>query len=242
MSAGKYHIVVQGDYLSKIAREAGFASFLTIWDASENKQLKELRKNPNVLFPGDRLFVPAKETKEESAATGKRHRFELQSEKLFLRIVLKDLKNQPLEGNDCTLSIETDSKILTSSSQGMLEREIIDPRAVAKGLLLDRGRAKDAAKVERQIPLRIGDLDPETTVSGQIARLNNLGYNAGEVPPHPLTPEEEKKLIKSLPFRSAVEEFQCDHLGMDSPAVIKQVVDGVCGEKTAKKLKEVHGC
>lgn len=242
MSAGIYYTVVQGDYLSKIARSFGFLSHLVLWDAPENQELKERRKNPNVLFPGDRLFIPEKETKEQTGATGQRHRFELQREKLLLRIALKDLKNHPLAGHDCTLSLDTDSNILSTNSEGILEREILDPRTVAKGLLLDRGNARDASRVERQIPLKIGNLDPETTVSGQIARLNNLGYNAGDVPEHPLTAEEEKTLIKSIQFRSAVEEFQCDFLGLDNPAVIKQVVDGICGPKTEKKLKEAHGC
>lgn len=233
MSAGIYYTVVQGDYLSKIARTFGFSSHLVLWDAPENKELKELRKNPNVLFPGDRLFIPKKEIKEQNGATGKRHRFELQSEKLFLRISLTDLKNHALAGNDCTLSLETDSKVLSTDSQGMLEREILDPRTAAQGLLLDRGSTRDALRVERQIPLKIGNLDPETKVSGQIARLNNLGYNAGDVPENALTADEEKTLIKSVQFRSAVEEFQCDfHLA----------VDGICGAKTAKKLKETHGC
>jgi peptidoglycan hydrolase-like protein with peptidoglycan-binding domain len=34
-------------------------------------------------------------------------------------------------------------------------------------------------------------------------------------------------------FKSAVEEFQCDH-GL--------AVDGKCGPKTQAKLEEIHGC
>ena len=34
------HIVVQGEYLSKIARAYGFTDFHKIWDAPENKDLK----------------------------------------------------------------------------------------------------------------------------------------------------------------------------------------------------------
>ena len=60
-----------------------------------------------------------------------------------------------------------------------------------------------------------------TEKSGQVGRLENLGYHAGSG-----TPEEERL------FRRAVEEFQCDH---------KLAVDGVCGPQTQAKLEEVHG-
>ncbi len=71
------------------------------------------------------------------------------------------------------------------------------------------------------IPLKIGHLDPVDVQTGQIARLNNLGYFAG-----PLDPLDEKLLL------SAIEEFQCDK-GLQ--------VDGKCGLKTQAKLVEVHG-
>src|SRR5262249_27218002 len=71
------------------------------------------------------------------------------------------------------------------------------------------------------IPVKIGDLDPEDTTSGQLARLNNLGYLPGDG----TDPDA---------FRSAVEEFQCDHPPLK--------VDGTCGKKTEEQLKMVHGC
>jgi N-acetylmuramoyl-L-alanine amidase len=76
------------------------------------------------------------------------------------------------------------------------------------------------------IPIKIGHLDPVDELSGQQARLNNLGYFAG---PFEEKSEEENKTM----FLSAVEEFQCDH---------SLVVDGKCGPNTQAKLKQVHGC
>src|SRR5437016_6321963 len=121
---GKTHIVVQGEFLSKIARAYGFASHLTIWDAPENKDLKEKRQNPNILFPGDKLFIPDKETKEESRPTERKHKFELQGEKLMLRIVLMGLKNKPLEGHECTLIAEGNRKDITTRTDGLLQEDI----------------------------------------------------------------------------------------------------------------------
>ena len=233
MSAGISYTVIQGDYLSKIARSHGFTNYRSIWNAPENKALKEKRKNPNILYPGDKLFIPDKEIREESRATEKKHKFELQGDKLMLRIQLLDFKNKPVEGHECTLIVEGNPKEFKTKSDGMLEEEISTDHGTGK--VQDRGKPdpKQPFNASLEIPLKIGHLDPADKVSGQIARLNNLGYNAGEIPEHTLTEAEEEKLLKSPQFLSAVEEFQCD-FGLK--------VDGICGKNTQEKLVKVHGC
>ncbi|MEJ7714115.1 MAG: peptidoglycan-binding domain-containing protein [Pyrinomonadaceae bacterium] len=71
-------------------------------------------------------------------------------------------------------------------------------------------------------PIKIGYLDPVEEVSGQLARLINLGYYRG--------PSERQGNAELL---SAIEEFQCEN---------NLTVDGKCGPKTQAKLKEIHGC
>jgi peptidoglycan hydrolase-like protein with peptidoglycan-binding domain len=60
-------------------------------------------------------------------------------------------------------------------------------------------------------------------LSGQLWRLNNLGYRAGG---------GEAPAANDPDFLSAVEEFQCDYA---------LTVDGVCGPATQAKLKDIHG-
>lgn len=230
---GKTHFVVQGEYLSKIARAYGFADFQTLWDAPENKDLKEKRKNPNILYPGDKLFIPDKEIREEARATEKKHRFELLGENLMLRIKLMDYSNKPVAGHQCTLIVENDARDFKTQSDGMLEEEISTDQG--SGKLLSRGKPDPELTFNAplEIPLKIGHIDPEDKVSGQIARLNNLGYSAGELPAHPLNDREAEDARQTPEFISAVEEFQCDH-GL--------TVDGNCGPKTQTKLKDAHGC
>jgi putative peptidoglycan binding protein len=84
----------------------------------------------------------------------------------------------------------------------------------------------NATWVELDLTLGIGELDPIDTISGQLQRLHNLGYEPGPV--SPATNDDERRRQ-----RSAIEEFQCDQsLG----------VDGVCGPVTQAKLLQVHGC
>ena len=219
---GSAHTVVQGEHLSSIARKYGLASYKTIWDHAQNAELKKQRQNPNVILPGDRLFIPDREEREESGGTEKRHRFQVKTEKLTLRLVLEDLYGKPIANASCELRVENDVFELTTSGQGKIEQDIkpTDERAFLT--------IKDPQTPvnEMQIPIMIGHLDPVEEVSGQKARLNNLGYFAG-----PLEGKSDEE--NQARFLSAIEEFQCDH-GL--------LVDGKCGPQTQAKLKQVHGC
>jgi hypothetical protein len=217
-----FHTVVQGEHLSGIAKKYGFSSYKTIWDHGQNAELKKERQNPNVIFPGDRLFIPDRGEQEVSKSTEVRHRFKLKTEKLKLRLVLEDMYEKPIASANVELRLENEELKLTTNRQGRIEQEIKPTEERAFLTIKDQQTPIN----EILIPIKIGHLDPVDEVSGQEARLNNLGYFAG---PFEGLSEEENKAM----FLSAVEEFQCDH-GL--------VVDGKCGPKTQAKLKQVHGC
>jgi Putative peptidoglycan binding domain len=214
----EFHTVAQGEYLSMIAAEYGFRDYTIIWDHPNNAQLKDLRKNPNVLFPGDSLFIPDKEEKQEQGATSKRHTFQVKQEKLKLRLVLEDIYEKPIANAACVLFVEEERFQVTTDGSGKIEQEI--PLNAQKGLLII---TSDQTPFEHDfLPLKIGHLDPVDTVSGQRTRLNNLGYFAGD-----------SDDPKDPAFLSAAEEFQCDY---------SLSVDGDVGPQTQARLKQVHGC
>lgn len=211
------HVVKQGDYLSKLAKQYGFADWKTIWNNPENAELKKKRENPNILYPGDKLIIPEKGEKQDSASAGQTHKYKKKGKPLKLRLVLKDINFKPLANKKCTLHVDGLQFEITSQANGLVEHEIPHDAHQARLLVED-----DRAPVTLEVPIQIGHLNPIDTVSGQKARLNNLGYFAGAL-------DEEDEAL----FKSAVEEFQCDqHL----------TVDGKCGPKTQGKLKEVYGC
>jgi len=212
-----YYTVQQGDHLSKIAKDNGFTDYTVIWDHPNNSDLKKLRQNPNILLPGDEVFIPDMEQKQESGTTDKKHTFTVDKKTLKLRLTLQDMYEKPVAGAQCALLIDGQVFQLTTDSNGKLEQEI--PLDAKEGTLTIRGDQTPFAN--DVIPIKIGHLDPIDETSGQVARLNNLGYSAGK-----LDGSDEDA------FQSAVEEFQCDN-GL--------TVDGICGSHTQSKLRQVHG-
>lgn len=214
------HVVRQGEHLSRIAKDHGFEDYLTIWNHPSNAALKARRHNPNVLFEGDTVVIPDRELREEARPTEQKHRFEARRTRLMLRLKLEDAIFKPLANAKCELTIKGQTIKLVTDRDGKLEQEI--PADAEEASLVVKNSL--TAFNEIQIPILIGHLNPIDTVSGQRTRLNNLGYFSG-----PLDQDDEAL------FRSAVEEFQCDHMGAGA-------VDGKCGPKTQAKLKSVHGC
>jgi hypothetical protein len=213
------YIVQQGDYLSKIAKDYGFSDYRTIWHHPNNAGLKSKRKNPNVLFPGDHLFIPDRELREESRPTDKRHRFKMKGPGLRLRLVLEDMYEKPIANAQCILAIENDFRKVITDAKGKID-EPLPPGVTSARLIIQDSNQTHLSFVE--IPLKIGHLDPLEELSGQQGRLKNLGYFPGN--------SEDKD---DPTFCLAVERFQAEH-GL--------TVDGICGPKTQGKLKDVHGC
>jgi N-acetylmuramoyl-L-alanine amidase len=209
-------IVKQGDHLARIAKQYGFADYRTIWNHAQNAQLRQKRENPHVLHPGDEVFVPELQTREESKSTEQKHPFVLHRLPLTLRLVLEDVYERPIANAACELAGDTEAR-LTTDAQGEFEQPI---SPMVHDVLLTI-RDPQTAIHDVQLSVKVGDLDPVDEISGQQGRLKNLGYYSG-----PMDQPDERLL------KIAIEEFQCEN-GL--------TVDGICGPNTQKKLKQVHG-
>jgi hypothetical protein len=210
------HVVQQGEHLSQIAKQYGFRDFNTVWNHPDNADLKKLRQSPNVLFPGDTVKIPDKTQKKESRPTGQKHSFKLAGGRLLLRLALRDFGNQPLVNTACQVKVDGASTELTTDANGRVEVPILATSKEATLVFKD-----PLVPFDLSVPIKIGHLDPVEEVSGQKARLSNLGYIT--------RPLEE---VDDAIFARTVQEFQCD-LGLP--------VNGVCDTATQNKLKELHG-
>jgi hypothetical protein len=157
------HRVQKGECLSSIAARHGHL-WKDVWDHPENAPLRDKRKDPNVLHPGDVIFIPEKAQKTEAAATNKRHQFKIHLEKVKIHLrltgALEPLDKEPYELNlgRSTITGETDG-------EGKIEAEI--PADLTEVTLLLPRRL-------HSYTLALGHLDPPDTTSGAEARLRNL--------------------------------------------------------------------
>jgi N-acetylmuramoyl-L-alanine amidase len=163
--------VKQGDCLSSIAFSFGLA-WRTIWNHENNAALRDLRKDPNVLLPGDLLYIPDKDAAAIARATGARHRFRRKDvpAKLKLRLLAD---GKPRAGQSYSLYISGLPIIHGAfDGDGCLEHPIPPDAKWAELRLSGKNNV---------FHLLLGKLDPISTVTGVQARLNALGYNAGDV-------------------------------------------------------------
>lgn len=205
------HTVKQGDHLSGIAHQHGFGQIEPIWLHADNAALRQKRKYPHILMPGDEIVIPDKLAKSESAPTEGRHAFRARGKPLYLRFTLQEFDGSAITNEPCTFRVELDRHDSTTDEAGNIDVAI--PVSAKQVTLTIQ---------DLEMRVRIAHLDPITERSGQKGRLSNLGYYAGG-----LDDNDEPA------YRSAVEEFQCDH---------ELKVDGICGPQTQAKLEKVYGC
>ncbi|MCX5654070.1 MAG: peptidoglycan-binding protein, partial [Planctomycetota bacterium] len=127
--------------------------------------------DPNVLQPGDVLFIPPRQEKQESGQTEMRHRFRRRGTPSRLRIrLLQDGRPRA----HLPYVVEVDGRLIEgqTDADGWLEQSI-PPNARAGRLLVGRG-----AEV---YPFQLGHIDPTEGLAGVQQRLRNLGLYGGPV-------------------------------------------------------------
>ncbi|MCB9845169.1 MAG: peptidoglycan-binding protein [Phycisphaeraceae bacterium] len=179
-------IVRQGEHVPGLAREAGLAGPESVWDHPENKALKDLRKDPCILAPGDSVMVPDKILGEVSRAVDARHRFRLHLPVLTLGLEFQRWDAQPIDAGKATATVDGATAALETEKPNRV-RATIAPAASAATIRLG----------QKEIQVGIGRLDPIDTDSGLRERLVNLGYLTGD----PALDE----------IRLGVEEFQLEN-------------------------------
>jgi hypothetical protein len=165
-----YYEVAPGDSMPSIAKETGFF-WETLWNHANNADLKAKRKNPNVLFAGDQVFIPKLETKTESKPTDAQHKFRRKG--VPVKLVLKLLKSDgSARANEAYVLTVNDKDLKgNTDGDGVLKQYI--PNDAKEGIL----KLNDGKEC---FPVRIGALDPIDEISGIQQRLANLGFDCEE--------------------------------------------------------------
>lgn len=207
----KKYTVRQGDCISSIAFKYGLFPD-TIWNDSKNSTLKQERKDPNVLMPGDIVYVREKEEKEESCESEKKHRFKRKGVPEKLRIQFLDEEDKPRANEAYTLEIDGALSEDETDQEGKVEIWI--PPNAKEGKLTFRESGEE-------YELDLGELDPIEEITGVQARLGNLGFYDGDI---------DGKMSDEL--ENAIRDFQ-EKKGLEST--------GKLDEPLRKKLEQAYG-
>jgi hypothetical protein len=208
-----FYEVVQGDCISSIAFEFGFLP-ATLWDHPQNADLKSERQDRNVLFPGDKVFIPDKEARIEAACTDARHLFVRKGLPEYLSVKFL-FEKKPCAGEDYLVTIDG-----RHGASGKLDaagacKFPVPPESKSAVLTLGDPRTGETYR------LLLGHLDPVEEISGVEWRLSNLGYFA-TAPSGADSPE----------LQEAVKAFQTDY---------ELPTENGLDDATREKLQEVHG-
>ncbi len=198
-----------GETTMSLARKNGFF-WRTIWDHPENAELKAKRKDPNILFEDDEIFLPERKLKEVSKGSEQEHVFKLKGEPAKIKVQLLKL-GKPRANEDYVFDVN--GKIIEGKTDGDGRIEHFIPGDAKSGKLIFKG----GKEIHH---LKLGFLDPLDLIGGVQQRLNNLGYNCGgEVGK---LGEKTKKALKKFQGENQLEET------------------GEPDSATKAKLKELH--
>ena len=212
------HKVKQGECLSSIAKKYGFPDYKVIWDDGANAQLKEKRKNPNMLFPSDIVVIPDLELKQLDKSTEQKHNFVLDAGTVKFQLIVKDDEGKPYA--NCKYDLKIDGKEFTGTTDGSGKFEQEIPAEAANGEVAIYETKEGTESVVTVFKLELGHLDPVAEATGVQARLNNLGFFCGKIDGivGPMTQE-------------AIKAFQ-EKNGLSAT--------GTADESTRKKLSQLH--
>ena len=211
------HVVKKGECLSSIADAYGLPKWQLIYEHPNNTAFKAKRPNPNLIYPGDELYIPDVTPNVARVPTDRRHIFVAEFAPTFLNIRVQDIDDSPFP--NAPFELEAGSLKLDGSTDedGWIHSRI--PAWAEIGTLRVWPNPDDTETVI-EWEMRLGHLDPIETVSGLKGRLNNLGYDCGEV-----NEEEDDR------YTSAVMQFQTDN---------ELLVDGIVGPQTRGALLKLH--
>jgi N-acetylmuramoyl-L-alanine amidase len=238
---GRWHRVLQGECLASIARDAGHF-VATLWNHTQNAELRRRRGDPHILLPGDAVFVPEKRPREESGAIDQHHKFRRRGEPAALRLRLlmpsaptatsrtdsteqtdgrceqparRSAEDRPWANVPYRLEVDDQTWPGTTDTNGRIVQRI--PGNARRGRLV----VSPGTPEQVEYMLRLGHLCPSTSIRGVKGRLANLGFPAGSD-----DNDETSELATALRM------FQAKH---NLPAT------GRLDETTRQRIEQAHG-
>ena len=204
----KTHRVRAGECISSIAVDYGFFP-ATIWNHDNNAELRELR-DPNVLHPGDEVFIPDREIRTEIGATDQRHSFTRKGVPAKFRMQICN-GTEPRPNIDFKLVIDGGTEITGKTDEEGVINVYIPPKARSGKLHIGAD--------EQIIDVYFGHLAPVEEDEGIKQRLYNLGLLDEE------DASDEDMLAAVAMFQAQYELEQTGELDSATRAKIGEIHD-----------------
>jgi len=212
------HVVRSGEGVSLLAFLRG-TTVEEVWNHPKNAELKSTRDNPDVLEPGDLIWLPRlPDNKGKTLTPGAQNAFQADVPEESIVILLRDHEDAPLEGFAYrVLDIDGRLNDQSGTSGGGGKITIIVPVLARMVRIL-------LSELDIVMPFAVGGLAPLTTTTGALSRLKNLGYYSAA----PSRSTEAEKLRRGV----AITQFQRDYGFRETGSVDEAVI---------KKLGELVG-
>jgi len=240
------YVVSEGDCISSIAKQHGHL-WETLWSDPANAELRRVRGDPNILFPGDRVTIPPIRLREELRPTDQRHRFVKRGEPAKLRLRLLEEKRDDGPEAEAAPPRYSGRDVYTEDPPSRASPLTDHPRRSVPYLLIVDGEQtrgstdgegyleawisptattgrlfiNHGSTTEEELVINLGHLDPLEEIAGVKQRLANLAFDCGD---------RTNKMTPGL--REALLAFQDKH-GLAST--------GELTDEVRQKLRRLHG-
>lgn len=159
------YVIRAGDFLDKLAFSRGFDAE-EVWNHPKNEELKSKRPDPNILEPGDVLYVPEPDPQTAKVNGGGSNEYAADVPRATISLQLL-IAGQPLADAECKVEgVEIDPPPKTDGD-GKISFEV--PVITREVTLVFEERGY-------RFHVLIGDMDPHDGVAGGKKRLAHLGY------------------------------------------------------------------
>ena len=169
------HQVQQGECLVSIAESYGFF-WETLWNLPENKAIREARRDPTVLRPGDVVTIPDKTVKDYVRPTGARHTFRVKNVPAKFNLRLLKETGEARSGVAFVLTVDGVETRGSTDGEGWV-RASIAPTARRGTLTVTEQETGE----EEDYEVELGHLDPVDTIEGAQTRMRQMGAYFGTV-------------------------------------------------------------
>jgi hypothetical protein len=171
MGAMQPYVVRAGDYLRRIAFNLGFDAD-EVWNDPANADLRSLRPNPDILLPGDLLYVPddGPPPKPHDLVTGSTNTFQAPDPPMtsFSVQFVGGPESKPVAGKAYVIQEMSDQSGLSTDGEGIAKFKV--------PVTMDSITVVFADPDVGTYVIAIGGMDPIDTLAGANKRLQNLGF------------------------------------------------------------------